>query len=118
MWIDTPFSPEAAITSRPIPRMLKFEPPKLVALKLTFGAFICRSDGLMICLSVSISPVNALTAIGTSWMLSSVRCEVTTISSYLPPSGFAASSAYAPCVNTNHETAAAIAATLPRLIII
>ena len=65
-WVETPASPEVAITSRPMPRMLKLELPKLVAVKLTLGAFICRSDGLMVCRAASMSSVSAVTAMGTS----------------------------------------------------
>ena len=35
--IDTPDSPVRPITRLPMPRMLKLEPPKLVAVKDTFG---------------------------------------------------------------------------------
>ena len=66
MWIDTPVLPVVDVTSRPIPRILKLLAPKLVGVKLTFGAFICRSETVMICYSRSMSPVSAVTAIGTS----------------------------------------------------
>ena len=81
MCVDTPASPVPLITSRPMPRMLKLELPKLVAVKVTLGAFNCRSDGLMTCLSSSMLPVSAVTAMGTSWMLSAVRWAVTITSS-------------------------------------
>ena len=48
-WDDTPDSPERPTTSRPTPRMLSVELPKLVALNDTFGALSCRSEGVMIC---------------------------------------------------------------------
>ncbi len=49
-----------------MPRMLKLLEPKFVGVKLTFGAFICRSETVMTCLSSSMLPVKAVTAIGTS----------------------------------------------------
>ena len=63
---ETPASPVVPITSRPIPRILKLWLPKLVGVKLTLGAFICRSEGVMTCRSSSMPPVSAVTAIGTS----------------------------------------------------
>ena len=63
---DTPDSPVRPITRLPMPRMLTLEPPKLVAVKETFGAFSCRSEGLTTWRSSSASPPMAVTAIGTS----------------------------------------------------
>jgi hypothetical protein len=80
-WIDTPGSALEEITKFPMPRMLRFEPPKFVEVKLTFGVFICRSEVLMICRSSSMVPENALTAMGTSWMLSWRRWAETMTSS-------------------------------------
>ena len=65
-WVETPDSAPPEITRLPIPLMLMLEPPKLVAVKLMLGADICRSEGVMMPLSSSICPVNAVTAIGTS----------------------------------------------------
>ena len=86
---DTPDSPVRPITKLPMPRMEKLEPPKLVAVKETLGAFSCKSDGLMICSSSSMAPVSAVTAIGTSCTPSATRCAVTVISSSGAPSSCA-----------------------------
>ena len=80
---DTPDSPVRPITRLPMPRMLKLEPPKLVAVKETLGAFICKSEGLTTCLSSSIEALIAVTAMGTRWTFSVTRCAVTSTSSII-----------------------------------
>ena len=72
-WNDTPDSLPVPITSLPMPRMEKLESPKLVAVKDTLPALNCRSDGPRIWLSRSMSPVNAVTAMGTSCASSGTR---------------------------------------------
>ena len=105
--VETPDSPLRPITRLPMPRMPKLEPPKLVAVNATLGALSCKSDGLMICRSARMLSVRAVTAIGTSWTLSSTRCAVTVTSSMPPaaasPSAAAVLRAVIPKQATKHK---------------
>ena len=86
MWVSTPLSAVADTAKLVIPLILKEPPDESPPWKLKLGVTNWRSEPPSICWSASICALIAVTAIGTSCKLSSVLCEVTTISSKTAPS--------------------------------